>query len=214
MTGSSAARLNRESVSNGGVNQRFSGKVALVTGAGSGRATVLLLAKEGAAVVVVDIDSGQAESVSEEIGATGSASLALGVDVTDAVACARMVETAVGKFGHLDIVVPNAGINAGALVADMSTRTWNDVISVNLTGVFNTRKAAIPALTTAGGAIVTIGSSMAGWDASAGGAAYMASKERVTGLTKSLALQLGRYLSGSTRSVRESSAPNWGENPG
>jgi NAD(P)-dependent dehydrogenase (short-subunit alcohol dehydrogenase family) len=106
-----------------------------------------------------------------------------------------MVQEAVQHFGRLDVAFANAGIGGGGdPVLQMEPEDWDRVIATNLRGVFLTCKYAIPALIEAGGgAIVTMASSMAGWDVSMGGAAYMASKEGVTGLTKSLALQLGGY---------------------
>lgn len=173
---------------------RFEGKVALVTGAGQGigRATALRFAREGAAVVIADIDEEKARQVAGEIGALHREALAVRVDVTDATDAARMVAAATQRFGRLDIAFANAGVSASALVTDMATDMWDRVIAVNLRGVFLTCKSCIPALVAAGGgAIVTMSSSMAGWDSSPGGAAYMASKEGVSGLTRSLALQLG-----------------------
>lgn len=173
---------------------RFEGKVALVTGAGRGigRATALRFAREGAGVIVADIDEQKAREVAEEIGALDREALAVRVDVTDAADTAHVVDAATQRFGRLDIVFANAGISAGAPVADMVPEVWDRVIAVNLRGVFLTCKSCIPALiASGGGAIVTMSSSMAGWDSSLGGAAYMASKEGVSGLTRSLALQLG-----------------------
>ena len=87
----------------------------------------------------------------------------------------------------------NAGITHEDTVQEMPVATWDEVIRVNLRGVFLTCKHALPALIASRGAIVTMASSMAGWDTLPAGAAYMASKEGVSGLTKSLALQLGAY---------------------
>jgi NAD(P)-dependent dehydrogenase (short-subunit alcohol dehydrogenase family) len=174
---------------------RFDGKVALVTGAGHGigRATALRFAEEGAAVVVADLDETSARHVAGEIAALGREALALRVDVTGEHECERMVAATAGRFGRLDIVFANAGISADAPLLELTADQWDRVIGVNLRGVFLTCKACVPALKVDGGAIITMSSSMAGWDTSAMGAAYMASKEGVTGLTRSLALQLGGY---------------------
>lgn len=175
---------------------RFTEKVVLITGAASGigRATALRFAAEGAAVAVADRNLAGAEQVVREIAQTGGTALALEADVTAVEDSRQMVEQTVAGLGRLDIVFANAGIGDGAPVAELEAEQWDRVITTNLRGVFLTCKYAIPALVEAGGgAIVTMASSMAGWDVSSQGAAYMASKEGVTGLTKSLALQLGGY---------------------
>lgn len=173
---------------------RFKNKIALVTGGGRGigRATVLRFAEEGADVVVADLRKEWASAVADEVRALGRESLAVTVDVADEESSQAMISAAIARFGRLDVVFANAGIARGHTVDDMPVAAWDAVINVNLRGVFLTCKHAIPALEAAGGgAIVTMGSSMAGWDTLAEGANYMASKEGVTGLTKSLALQLG-----------------------
>jgi NAD(P)-dependent dehydrogenase (short-subunit alcohol dehydrogenase family) len=175
---------------------RFQDKVVLITGGGSGigRASALRFAEEGAKVLVADRNLQSAQQVSAEIQALGREAHATQSDVTQAADCEQMVREAVKHFGRLDVVYANAGISGGEMVANMDPSDWDRVLATNLRGVFLTCKYAIPALIAAGGgAIVTIASSMAGWDTSSGGAAYMASKEGVTGLTKSLALQLGGY---------------------
>jgi NAD(P)-dependent dehydrogenase (short-subunit alcohol dehydrogenase family) len=175
---------------------RFEGKVALVTGGGRGigRATALRFAQEGADVAIADLNVENANGVAEEIRALGREALVMEADVTQVADSERMVQEVMQKFGHLDVVFANAGIGGGTNVLEMDPDDWDRVIGVNLRGVFLTCKYSVPALIeSGGGAIVTMGSSMAGWDASEGGAAYMASKEGVTGLTKSLALQLGQY---------------------
>jgi NAD(P)-dependent dehydrogenase (short-subunit alcohol dehydrogenase family) len=105
-----------------------------------------------------------------------------------------MVAESLDHFGKLDVVFANAGVGGGGLIQAMDVQEWMRVIQTNLSGVFFTCKAAVPALIEKkGGAIVTMGSSMAGWDTSETGAAYMSSKSGIVGLTKSLALQLARY---------------------
>lgn len=175
---------------------RFENEVALVTGGGSGigHAAALRFAQEGAKVVLADKNLEGAERVRGEIEAAGAQAHAVKADVTLPEDCETMVREAVERFGRLDVVFANAGISGGDTVLKMEPADWDRVIATNLRGVFLTCKYAIPALIEAGGgAIVTMASSMAGWDVSMGGAAYMASKEGVTGLTKSLALQLGGY---------------------
>jgi NAD(P)-dependent dehydrogenase (short-subunit alcohol dehydrogenase family) len=175
---------------------RFQARVVLVTGGGSGigRASALRFAQEGAKVLIADQNLQGAQQVAGEIQGLGREAYAVQADVRQPADCERMVSEAVRRFGHLDVVFANAGISGGDLVANMDPADWDRVFATNLRGVFLTCKYAVSALIEAGGgAIVTIASSMAGWDASLGGAAYMASKEGVTGLTRSLALQLGGY---------------------
>lgn len=176
---------------------RFAGKVALVTGGGQGigRATALRFAQEGADVLVVDLNGTNASNVASEIEVLGRRALAVVADVSEVADSQRMVEEVTRHFSRLNVVFSNAGIGGGRTpVAGMEPAEWDRVIAVNLRGVFLTCKAAIPALIeSGGGAIVNMASSMAGWDTSFGGAAYMASKAGVTGLTRSLALQLGGY---------------------
>lgn len=175
--------------------RRFEGQTVLVTGGGGGigSATVKRFADEGAKIAVADIDLAKAQLVVDELPNPMEA-MAIQADVTNPADCERMVSETVARFGQLNVVFANAGVSRDGLVADIDPADWDAVIGINLTGVFLTCKYSIPALIdTGGGAIVTMSSSMAGWDTSPGGAAYMASKEGVSGLTKSLALQLGRH---------------------
>jgi NAD(P)-dependent dehydrogenase (short-subunit alcohol dehydrogenase family) len=177
--------------------KRFQGKIALVTGGGSGigRASALRFAGEGADVVVVDIVEERARAVASEIEALGQRGLPIRADVSAVQDVENTIETTLKHFGQLDVMFNNAGIGGeSSLVMDTPVDEWDHVIAVNLRGVFLCCRYGIPALIRAGGgAIVNMGSSMAGWDTLAGSAAYMASKEGVTGLTKNLALELGGY---------------------
>lgn len=159
---------------------RFEGKVALVTGgaSGIGRAAVLRFAQ-----------------VVAEVEARGRRALAVLTDVSDEAQVARMVAATMERFGHFDVLFNNAGIGGGSdPIKDMSIEEWDRVIAVNLRGVMLGCKFALPAMIrSGGGAIVNMASSMAGGDTLAGGSAYMASKEGVTGLTKSLALEAAGY---------------------
>ncbi len=176
--------------------KRFLNQVVLITGgaSGIGRAAALRFGSEGAQVVIADQNLDGAQKVVQEIQEAGGPALAVQADVTHVDDSQRMVQAAVERFGKLNVVFANAGISGGDIVLKMEPADWDRVIATNLRGVFLTCKYSIPALIEAGGgAIVNMASSMAGWDVSFGGAAYMASKEGVTGLTKSLALQLGGY---------------------
>ncbi len=176
--------------------RRFKEKIALITGgaSGIGRASALRFASEGASIVIADINGQEAQLVAREIEALGGVCLVVQADVTSEPDNARAVSETIERFGRLDVVFANAGIGGGDRVADLALERWQAVIDTNLLGVFLTCKQSIPALIeSGGGAIVNMASSMAGWDATEQGAAYMASKEAVVGLTRSLALQLGGH---------------------
>lgn len=176
---------------------RFDEKVVLVTGGGSGigRATVLYFAKLGADLSIVDIEVERAHKVAKDVEAMGRKALTIQADVAEAEDCARMIDTTMEKFGHLDVLFCNAGIGGGNThLKDLPVEDWDRLMAVNLRGMFLGCKYGLPALIkSGGGAIVLMSSSTAGWDAIYGGGAYMASKEAAKGLTKNLALEAAPY---------------------
>ena len=176
---------------------QFEGKVALITGGGGdiGRATALLFAQEGADIAVVDIDAEAAQKVTTEVNAMGRSAIAIQADVSQPEDSQRMIATAMEQFGHLEILFNNAGIGgSNDSLTELSIEDWDRLIAINLRGVFLGCKYGLPAIAkSGGGAIINMGSSMAGWDSLYGGGAYMASKEGVTGLTKNLALEAAGY---------------------
>jgi NAD(P)-dependent dehydrogenase (short-subunit alcohol dehydrogenase family) len=172
---------------------RLSGKVALVTGgaSGIGRVTALLLASEGAAVAVMDLDGAGAEEVAREIRSGGGRALALAGDVSCAADCQRAVARTVDELGRLDILFNNAGIIRRADVLGTSEEEWDRAMAVNVKSVFLMSKYAIPVMARAGGgAIVNAGS---GWGLVGGrnAASYCASKGAVVNLTRAMALDHG-----------------------
>jgi NAD(P)-dependent dehydrogenase (short-subunit alcohol dehydrogenase family) len=173
----------------------FEGKTALVTGAGSGigRATACLFALRGAAIVVADIDDGAAAETMRKIEQIEGKAVYVRTDVTQDEDCMRLVDRTLKRFGRLDIAFNNAGIvdSPPTFTADMTPATWQRVLGVNLTGVFNAMRYEIRAMQMHGGAIVNT-SSIMGTRGTAGGAAYCASKHGVIGLTRAAALEYGR----------------------
>ncbi len=177
-------------------SMRFAGRTVLVTGgaSGIGKAATLRFAAEGGRIAIADISQAGAQKVAEHIKNADGEAIAVQADVRDPISNQNMIAKVIDVFGELNVVFANAGIGGGALVGDMSSQQWEDIIQTNLSGIFYTCKYAIPSLIKQpGNSIVTMGSSMAGWDTGLKGAAYMASKEGITGMTKSLALQLARY---------------------
>lgn len=171
---------------------RLHGKVALVTGAGSGigRATAVLLATHGAEVVVADIDEPSARVTVDAISGTGTGAKACTqrLDVTSESGWAEAMRAVQESSGGLDILVNCAGIAAGGVIADTSLESWRRVMAVNLDGVFLGTRAGIRALRERGGSIVNVASA-SGIKASPGAAAYCASKAAVIMLTKAAALE-------------------------
>lgn len=169
------------------------GRRAIVTGAASGigRATAELLAAEGAAVVLADVNATGGEAVAAGIRAAGGRALFVACDVTSSEACRRAVAAAVEKLGGLDILCNNAGIIRRADVVETTEEEWARVMAVNLTSVFLMSKHAIPVMAAAGGgAIVNTGS---GWGLKGGdrAASYCASKGAVVNLTRAMAIDHG-----------------------
>ncbi|WP_010170918.1 SDR family oxidoreductase [Pseudomonas sp. PAMC 25886] len=162
-------------------------KVALITGAGAGigEATAKLFVAEGAKVIVADRNIEQALAVAQEL---GSQAFAVQADVSDAAQVKAMVEKAVAHFGGIDILVNNAGFGTLGTVVTVDEQTWDEVINVNLKGVFLCSKYAIPEIIRrGGGAVVNLASTI-----SVVGikdrAAYVAAKGGVAALTRAMAL--------------------------
>ena len=173
--------------------QEFDGKVALVTGAGSGigRATAIAFAREGAAVAVSDVDRRGGEETVREIGMANPERRAvfIAADVSKADAVERMVEKTLGMFGRLDYAFNNAGIEGEmAATVECTEENWEHVIGVNLTGVWLCMKAEVPAMLARGGVIVNC-SSVAGLVGFRNLPAYCASKGGVVELTRATALE-------------------------
>jgi NAD(P)-dependent dehydrogenase (short-subunit alcohol dehydrogenase family) len=171
---------------------QFDGKVAFVTGGGSGigRETALLFAKDGAKVMVADVVPQGAEDTVRMIRDGGGAGEFVIGDVSNSQDIQRMVAATVEKLGRLDYAVNNAGIGGEQNpVAAMSEQGWSKVIAINLTGVFLGMKYEIPEILKAGGGAIVNTASILGTVAFANSAAYVAAKHGVVGLTQTAALE-------------------------
>jgi NAD(P)-dependent dehydrogenase (short-subunit alcohol dehydrogenase family) len=165
----------------------MSGKTVLITGAagGIGTATARVFALAGANLVLSDLTSACLES--------GTHTLALSCDVTDPASVQAMVQAGVDRFGKIDVAINNAGISGPrGRFTDTSIEQWNQLVSVNLSGVFHCLQAEIAAMSKTGGGRIINLASLAGVSGSPGLAAYGATKHGVVGLTKSLAHELAR----------------------
>src|SRR3989449_7041381 len=171
------------------------GKIALVTGGGSGigQATALVFAREGAKVVVADVVVEGGEETVRMIKADGGESLFVKADVSKSPDVEAMVRQAVGTYGRLDCAFNNAGIGGKfALTADDTEDNWDRVISINLTGVWLCMKYEIPQMLKQGGGAIVNTASDAGLLGVPQMPAYVASKHGVVGLTKTAALEYAK----------------------
>src|SRR6476661_5547570 len=177
--------------------RRFIDRTVLITGASGslGSAAAARFGAEGARLALLDRDGARVVALSGELEARGYPALALTADVADETALAAAFALAEAHFGRLDVVFNNAGVGGMDLrVVEMPAERWDEMLAINLRGVFLGCKHGIPALIRAGGgAIVNMGSSTGRHDTLPGSAAYMASKAGVEALTKSVALQVGRH---------------------
>lgn len=167
------------------------GKVALVTGGGSGigAACSQALAREGAKVVVTDIDIAHGSAVADAVNDAGGEAIFIQHDVTEEPSWSAVIAQTEQRFGKLDVLVANAGICVMASIVDMTLEEWRRQNAINLDGVFLATKYAIPAMRRAGGGSIVIMSSVAGLRGSAGFAGYCASKAGVRLFAKAVALE-------------------------
>jgi len=174
---------------------RLEGKVAIVTGAGTGigRAIALTFAREGANIVIADVDLNAAEGVASEIGSLGRQTLAMKVDVSDGKDVDELVQKTLDSFNTVDILVNNAGIVKLAPPEDESVADWDSMIDVNLKGQFLCSQAVgKQMIKQKRGKIVNIAST-SGHRGMSRQAAYCASKAGVLGLTRTLAVNWAKY---------------------
>ncbi|MGQ9597893.1 MAG: SDR family NAD(P)-dependent oxidoreductase [Anaerolineae bacterium] len=170
------------------------GKRALITGgaSGIGRATALLFVREGAAVLVADLDESGGQETVRQIRSAGGQAFFVRCDVASEADCQRAVQVAMEKLGGLDILFNNAGIIRRATVLDLAEEEWDRVMAVNVKSVFLMSKHAIPVMAAAGGGVII--NTASGWGLKGGRNAvvYCASKAAVVNMTRAMALDHGR----------------------
>lgn len=180
---------------------RLEDKVALISGgaAGIGKATAERFLEEGAKVIICDVDQEAGEKTVEEL---GEEIVFYDVDVADRSAVQNLVEGVAEKFGHIDVLVNNAGIlrdnqlvrvKDGLLIKQMPEEDFDQVIAVNLKGVFNCTQAVAPYMIKQGSGVILNATSIVGLDGNFGQTNYVAAKAGVVGMTKVWARELGRY---------------------
>jgi NAD(P)-dependent dehydrogenase (short-subunit alcohol dehydrogenase family) len=174
---------------------RFTGKVAFITGAASGigRAAAIAFAAEGARVAIVDRARSALEETEEAVKVAGGDVLAIACDVSSPEQVEAAVKQVVERFGRLDIAFNNAGVeNKAAPLHEIELGEWDRILGINLRGTFVCMKHEIAQMVSQGGGVVVNTSSGAGIRGVAGGAAYAASKHAIIGMTRSAALDYAK----------------------
>jgi NAD(P)-dependent dehydrogenase (short-subunit alcohol dehydrogenase family) len=171
------------------------GRVALITGAGSGigRATALVFAREGARLALSDIAAEGGEETLRMVREAGAEAIFVRTDVSKLAEVEALAAKVVATWGRMDCAFNNAGVDGKmAKLAECTEETWNRTLAVNLSGVFFCMKAEIPQMLRQGGGAIVNTASVAGLTGSPGLPAYVASKHGVVGLTRAAALEYGR----------------------
>lgn len=173
---------------------RFEGRAAFVTGAASGigRATALRLAREGARVALVDVQTDALADAAKAVEAEGGEALALPCDVADESALCGAVAAAIARFGRVSVLCNVAGVLRFQHTHEVTLEDWNRILAVNLTGTFLACRELVPHMIASGGGSIVNMSSTAAIQAHAWTAAYTASKGGVLALTYELAIEYGR----------------------
>ncbi|MEZ5205838.1 MAG: SDR family oxidoreductase [Acidimicrobiales bacterium] len=175
------------------VARRYADKVAFVTGAASGigRATAVRLAAEGASTYLVDVNAEGVQETAASIAGSGGTATAATLDVRDAAACIAAIEACVATYGGIDVLCNIAGVGGMSHVAEETRDRLDLMYDVNVAGPFSLIQAALPSLTERRGNVVNLAST-AGIIGQAYCVAYCASKHAIVGMTKALAVELGR----------------------
>lgn len=175
---------------------RLAGKVAVITGAGSGfgREMSLRFVAEGASVLAADVNEAGAKDTIAAMGdAAAEHGLAMRADVTREEDCAAIVKAAADRWGRLDVMIANAGIGTTGTIARLKLEDWQRVLDVNLTGVFLCAKYAFQAMRESGSGVILATASVAGLHGTPGLGAYGVSKAGVVQLMQTVALEGARY---------------------
>lgn len=172
---------------------RLENKVAVITGgaAGIGRETALLFAREGAQVAVCDFDEAAGRATLKEVQAQSPGSSFFKVDVADRTQVRERINAVAEKYGRIDVLVNNAGITRDALLKKMTEEQWDQVVAVNLKGVFNCTQAVAEIMLQQGSGKIVNTTSVVGLYGNVGQTNYAATKAGVIGMTKSWAKELG-----------------------
>lgn len=177
------------------MNTTITGKTALITGGskGIGLGIAEALVKQGLKVAITSRSQEAADEAADQLNKLGPGkAIGIAADVRELAAQEVAVQRVLQEWGQLDIAIANAGLGHFASIEEMSTAHWNEVIDTNLTGVFYTTKACVPALKQSSGYLITI-ASLAGTNFFAGGSAYNASKFGLVGFTQAIMLDLRKH---------------------
>lgn len=174
--------------------KRLQDKIAIITGGaqGIGKETVQKFSAEGATVVIWDVVEDKGTQLVEELKKSGHEALFIKVDVTNLASTEAAAKSVVEKYGKIDVLINNAGITRDASLLKMTAEQWQQVINVNLTGVFNCTKAAAPYMVEKKTGRIVNTSSVVGLYGNFGQSNYVATKSGIIGLTKVWARELGR----------------------
>jgi 3-oxoacyl-[acyl-carrier protein] reductase len=173
---------------------RVKDKVVIITGSGSGigKETALLFAREGAKLVVADVNEKAGEDTAEQIRKNGGDAFYAHLDVSEREQVKQVVKDTISKYGRIDVLINNAGIIQDALVVKMTEEQWDRVININLKGPFNCIQGVVEQMITQGSGVIINISSIVALYGNVGQTNYAATKAGLIGITKTLGKELGR----------------------